>query len=199
MAVTDYATLAPLKHALNIPESDTAEDDALNRVLVSASRGIDRATGRRFYRDDAATAKVFPVQGRALFAPEGFLLMLDDIATTAGLVVEAGTAAGGYTSVVGYEPYPLDPDPGWPVDGLLRDRMWPQGPMARVRVTAVWGWPDVPDDIVQATLLLAARLHRRKDSPEGIAGSAEWGLIRVSRTDPDVGALIAPFIRPGIA
>jgi hypothetical protein len=28
-------------------------------------------------------------------------------------------------------------------------------------------------------------------------GSAEWGVVRLSRRDPDVWNLIEPFIRPG--
>ncbi|WET79239.1 phage gp6-like head-tail connector protein [Amycolatopsis sp. QT-25] len=197
MAETVYATLAPLKKALNIPATDTSEDDDLARHLATASRGIDRVCGRRFYRDDTATAKTFPIVGRTLFAPEGNLLLTGDIATPGGVVVEDGYAYGTFTPVTQFELSPLAPEPGWPHTGVATDRMWPHGATGRVRVTAVWGWPEVPDDIVQATLLQAARLYRRKDSPEGISGSAEWGLIRVSRTDPDVAALISPFVLPG--
>jgi hypothetical protein len=64
----------------------------------------------------------------------------------------------------------------------------------RVRVTARWGWPSVPDGVAQAAALLAARLYRRKDSPEGVLGSSEWGAVRVARFDPDVEGLIAPYI-----
>jgi hypothetical protein len=41
------------------------------------------------------------------------------------------------------------------------------------------------------------RLFRRKDSPEGVTGSAEWGVVRLSRRDPDVWVLIEPYILPG--
>jgi hypothetical protein len=47
--------------------------------------------------------------------------------------------------------------------------------------------------------LLAARFYRRKDSPQGVLGNAEWGFARVSRVDPDVEALISPFLIPVIA
>ncbi|MDX2921298.1 hypothetical protein PV370_25695, partial [Streptomyces sp. NE06-03C] len=68
---------------------------------------------------------------------------------------------------------------------------------AGVQVTARWGWPAVPDEIVQATLIQAARLYKRKDSPEGVTGSAEWGVVRLSRRDPDVWALIEHYVLPG--
>jgi hypothetical protein len=55
----------------------------------------------------------------------------------------------------------------------------------------------VPDEVVQATLLQAGRLYRRKDSPEGVTGSADWGMVRLPRLDPDVMALIEPYMLPG--
>ena len=64
----------------------------------------------------------------------------------------------------------------------------------RLRVTARWGWPAVPDQVVEAAKLLAVRLYRRKDSPQGVLGSSEWGVTRVSAVDPDVEALICPFV-----
>jgi hypothetical protein len=66
----------------------------------------------------------------------------------------------------------------------------------RLQVTALWGWPAVPDEIEQATALYAARLYRRKDSPQGVIGGGDFGPVRVSRIDPDVEALIAPFVIP---
>lgn len=55
----------------------------------------------------------------------------------------------------------------------------------RVR-TASYHAPDV----VQATLLLAARLYKRRLSPEGVAGWEDVGAVRVVPRDPDVDRLI---------
>ncbi|MFC8456442.1 hypothetical protein ACFUJ0_06100 [Streptomyces sp. NPDC057242] len=66
-----------------------------------------------------------------------------------------------------------------------------------MRVGTRFGWPAVPDDITEAALIQAARLYRRKDSPEGVTGSAEWGVVRLSRRDPDVWNLIDPYVLPG--
>ena len=63
----------------------------------------------------------------------------------------------------------------------------------QVRVTGAWGWPGVPDEVSQATLLQASRLFNRRKSPEGITGNAEWGLVRVTRVDPDVASLLQPY------
>ena len=189
MADALYATLAELKAARGITGS--SEDGALTRVLTSASRAIDRRTARRFWPDDEATARVYGVTGRV--TPDGRLL-IDDVGTLDDLLVESGSGTS-WSEVTDYE---TGPDNallrGMPVTELAG--YWP-GP--RVRVTARWGWPAVPDEIHEATLILANRLYMRKDTPEGMKGSAEWGAIRMSRTDPDVEALIGPYRLPKFA
>jgi hypothetical protein len=85
---------------------------------------------------------------------------------------------------------------GWAIETLERvDSTWPVWGSTRVRVTATWGWPAVPDPIKDACLLLAARLFRRKDSPEGVTGFSDLGAIRVSRYDADYDNAIAPYVR----
>ncbi|MER8042713.1 phage gp6-like head-tail connector protein [Streptomyces sp. NPDC094032] len=193
---TDYATVATLREMLNVPADDTSRDSLLTRALASAARGIDTATGRRFYLDDTASARVYRLTGRTLCDGDGERLLVDDIGAPSGLVVETGTA-GAWSAVTDYETTPDNAHArGRPVTGLLRPSSWGEG-TTRVRVTARWGWPAVPDEIQQATLLQAARLYRRKDSPEGVTGSAEWGVVRLSRRDPDVWALIEHYIAPG--
>lgn len=46
---------------------------------------------------------------------------------------------------------------------------------------------------VSCVLLQMSRLYRRKDSPEGIVGSNDFGSIRVTRFDPDIEAMAAPL------
>lgn len=193
----EYATLSELKRALTIQDDDTSSDDLLNTALAAASRGIDTATGRRFYLDSSATARVYKPGGRTACTDSGERLLVDDIGTATGLVVETGSG-GSWTATTSYETGPDNAIVrGRPVTNLtLTAGTWGSG-LARVRVTAKWGWPAVPDEITQACLIQAARLFRRKDSPEGVTGSAEWGVVRLSRRDPDVWALIEHYIVPG--
>ncbi|WP_327180458.1 phage gp6-like head-tail connector protein (plasmid) [Streptomyces sp. NBC_01335] len=189
----EYAELADLKSNLNVESEDTTRDAMLQAVLAAASRGIDTSTGRRFWLDEEPTARTFRVGGRVVRGDDGGeRLLLDDVGA-APVLVEAGSASS-WAAVPDYE---TGPDNalvrGRPITSLTAGS-WPAG---RVRVTARWGWPQVPDEIRQATLIQAARLYRRKDSPEGVAGSAEWGVMRLSRRDPDVWALIEHFILPG--
>jgi hypothetical protein len=68
---------------------------------------------------------------------------------------------------------------------------------ATVQVTAAWGWATYPDPVVEAALIQASRIFRRKNSPEGVLGGFDqFGAVRVStRIDPDVAALLSPYQR----
>lgn len=194
----EYATLDELKKARRSNANDNLDDGPLKDRLTEASRAIDRKTGRRFWLDDTATPRSFNPRGRVTL--DGRFLV-DDIGSTDNLLVEIG-AGTSWTEVVDYETSPENAlVRGDPITALVRVNgscYWGAGPQ-RVRITARWGWPATPEEIRLATLLLANRLYLRKDSPEGVAGSAEWGVIRLSRWDPDVEALIGPFVLPGIA
>ncbi|MFF0295552.1 phage gp6-like head-tail connector protein [Kitasatospora sp. NPDC004614] len=198
MAVTDYVTLADIKEALKIENSDATRDNLLGKAIRAASRGIDRACGRRFYRDDNATPRTYSLHSRVTYDEWGALLVVDDLSTTEGLIVETGTG-GAWTATTRYDTFPENAGAdGWAITGLRQPYgYWGFGPTSRVRVTARWGWPAVPDDVAQAALTQAMRLFRRKDSPEGVTGSAEWGVVRLSRRDPDVWNLIEPYVLSG--
>lgn len=195
-----YGTVAALKRRLNIPAADTTADDLLQAALAAASRGIDRATGRRdggFGLDTEATTRTYSTTGRVARCDDGALLLVDDIGSATGLLVETGSG-GTYAPITGYETSPDNAlADGRPITGLLRVLGSWGTATTRVRVTARHGWPAVPDDITEAALIQATRLYRRKDSPEGVTGSAEWGVVRLSRRDPDVWNLIEPFVLPG--
>ncbi|OSZ58671.1 hypothetical protein OQI_20405 [Streptomyces pharetrae CZA14] len=193
----EYVTLAELKAQLQIEPSDTSRDADLNRARTAASRSIDRTTGRRFWLDPQPVRRTFTPGGRIVRGDDGELFLLDDIGSEDGLVVETGSGTS-WSAVTEYETSPDNAlADGRPITGLRRVLgTWGMA-TSRLRVTARFGWPVVPDDINQAALLQATRLFKRKDSPEGIIGSAEWGVRNLSRRDPDVWALIEPFIIPG--
>lgn len=192
----EYADLGTAKLQLGLDNTDDTRDVLLQQALTAASRSIDRATGRRFWLDGAAVQRVYRPHGRTVVEDDGTVLIVDDIGDTTGLVVETGSGSS-WSAVTHWEAVPDNAlTLGRPVTGLLRMGGWVYG-LNRVRVTAKFGWPAVPDEIVQATLIQANRLFKRKDSPEGITGSAEWGVVRLSRRDPDVWNLIEPYVLPG--
>jgi hypothetical protein len=192
-----YTDLPTVKAGLGKTTADD-RDDLIEQAIAAASRAIDQRCGRRFYAEQTATARTFPIVGGTYYDDLDQVLLIDDVATATDLAVATG-GTGNWTTVTGWETGPdnalaysqpitqIRASAGWlPVTG-------------RVQVTARWGWPAVPDGVAQAALLLAARLYRRKDSPQGVLGSADWGTIRVSRFDPDVDALLEPYILPGFA
>lgn len=188
---TRYATLARLKASLKLTADD--RDELLMEALDVASRQLDATAHRRFWLDPAPTVRTYRTTGRIVPGDDGDALLVDDVADATGLVVELRTGPGDvWEAVTDYE---LAPDnalaDGRPVTMLRRWRGWHHD---RARVTGLHGWPAVPPEVAMACRMQALRLYRRKDSPEGVLGSAEWGMARVARVDPDVAALIADYI-----
>ncbi|WP_199548939.1 hypothetical protein [Streptomyces sp. N35] len=174
-----------------------------NSGVLAAGPGPGRSLARYRPRHRAPllsghepVARTFRTAGQTECGTDGERLLVPDIGHTIGMVVEVGTT-GSLTAVTDNETGPdnalLD---GCPVTSFLRLSGGWGGGTTRVRVTARWGWPTVPDEVVRATLIQAARLSRRKDFPEGVTGSAEWGVVRLSRIDPNVYALVKHFVLP---
>lgn len=181
-----YVTVDQVKDSMQIKNSRQDNQIALN--VVAASRAIDRRCGQSFFRDAAATTREVDGFGRVVARSGGAILLTPPIATASGLLVSGVTT-------VEYGPSACL-EQGMPITEL-RGTSWNR--YLRYLVTAVWGWPSVPPEIESAALLQATRLTRRPASPEGVAGSAEWGLVRIPNLDPDVRALCEPYRLPGIA
>lgn len=185
----EYATLTELKAALRI--TDTADDTELQSKLTSASRRVEKDTGRRFWLDSVTSARVYTPHHQEL-------LTVDDFSTATGLIVAVGRNTS--WSTVDSNSYNLLPENA-EVDGKAVETLqrvygcWPLWEGQQVQVTAKWGWPAIPEEIKNATILLAARLFRRKDSPEGIKGFGDMGVVRVSRYDSDYDNLISEFVK----
>lgn len=189
-----YAGISDVKEFLGIESSNIQNDQNIERAIDAAEKLIERTTGRVFTLSASATARTFAT------SPCETDLIIDDVGTLTGLVVETGTFGSSTWDTVADTDYEVGPvnaiARGVPVTVVLRPSGWGTG-NSRVRVTAKWGWPEVPADVIQATILQAVRLLKRKDSPGGVYGSADWGLIRVSKVDPDVMALVQHFMIPG--
>lgn len=56
------------------------------------------------------------------------------------------------------------------------------------------------ENIVHGAVMLAARVHRRRNSPAGVDSFSELGPVYVQRNDPDVAQLleIGQFERPKV-
>lgn len=197
----EYVSLDLLKAQITMKPGVIDRDELLQLALDTAHEDVNEHCGRRFHLDTTATARTFRIADRIAAGPDGQTLIVDDIGSITGLVVETGSAAS--WSVMAASFYEFAPEnafvqnPPRPITGLLLGGgAWPDV-LSRVRVTARWGWPAVPAKVREATLIQATRLYGRRNSPEGVLGSADWGAVRVARVDPDVEAMLAHFVLPG--
>lgn len=179
MALGDpYATLDDLKTYLSMQE-DSRFDTSLTQALESVSEEIEQYCNRQFNKAVGATARVFPIY------VSGHVIV-DDFYDATGLVVETSTDGGAtWTTVAasGYELHPLngmvDGQPGWPYNKIKPiGTTFPRG--GRMRITPPgWGWNAVPAPVKQSSLIMAGATFQIKDAPFGVAGSDQWGSIRV--------------------
>lgn len=197
-----YGTLAELKTALGI--TDATRDTALTSELNTASEMIDNMCGRgagAFNAAGALSTRLVRTQGNTYVGDYGSELVIPGVGDATGMIIEVGDGTS-FATFGGA--YGTGPDNalalGQPIT-VLRSPYTSWSAYTYTRVTARFGWPGgvTPYSVTKAALLLANRMYRRKDSPEGVIGSAEWGGIRVSRTDPDVAALLSTYMLPGFA
>ena len=183
-----YTTTALVKASLGIPLAATAEDTAIQAAIDAAEALIDNYTGRTF---ETVT------ESRTYLPRTASVVDVDDIATASGLVIKTDedqdgtfettlTVTTDYVIVKNAAPFRLitNVNRGWPLSLYGRPT---------IEITATWGYgTSVPDNIKQAALLMATRLFQRKASPLGFQAGAisEFGPVRISRTDPDVAALL---------
>jgi hypothetical protein len=195
MAITNgYATLAQVKAALRI--TDSVDDALLEMAIESGSRAIDGYANRNFYSSGSAV--------RVFTPSDSFVTEIDDLIslTTLKTMTDDDSAFDTTWSATDYQLEPLNGR----VDGLITsftsiravgDYLFSQFEQeATVQVTGVWGWSAVPISVTQATVIQASRIYKRLDSPLGVAGVSDIGIMRISnRLDPDVAQLVDPFRR----
>jgi len=176
--------------------------DVLEKAINTASRAIDDfcGVGRKFWLDNTPIARDFRVR-------EPNIAWVYDIGDLTGLKIETDDVGDGSFlttwSSTDYDlsPFQEDTDKAhtWYRIHAI-GRQFPVNSIRRtLRVTAKWGWSAVPDQIKQATLMKANILVLRKDSPYGVAGFSEYGVVRLNRSeDPEITRLIAPFVRSNV-
>lgn len=190
---TRYAMVAELKSWLGI--GDAVDDAVLGSCLDEASRDIEGDTHRVFYPSAAGTVRYFT-------AVRSGLVLIDDVVTVTAVATD-GDGDRVYESAWAATDYDLLPLNA-AADGLPYDQVavapqggyaFPAGLRAGVKITGTWGWPSVPDGIHRACILRAAWLFKRSGSPLGTTGTAELGIQRVGRFDPDYDRLVQKFAR----
>lgn len=194
MAVTNaYCTLADVKAALRI--TDTIDDSLIESSINSASRMIDQYCNRYFYLGLAGEVRYYQ-------ATDGFICLIDDLqvltqlrtSSTNPLIFDTTWSSSDYQLMNpnqrangAYAPYYSITA----TDNYLFP-VWAE--MALVEVTGTYGWASTPEPIKFAAIIQASRLFKRLESPLGVAGVSDMGIMRVgANIDGDVAQLINPF------
>ncbi|MBQ1061326.1 hypothetical protein [Micromonospora sp. C41] len=182
----DYLTDTEAADFVRAPGVDLAD---LATWCTAASRAIDKRCNRQFGQVDTLTARTYRRPAVYDVVSGLWLLEIDDVQDVTGMTV-GGTALASSGAT-------LLPDNAV-LDGRPYERLgfadYPDGP---VIVAAVFGWTEVPAQVVGATKLQVSRWSSRRDSPYGIAGSPENGseLRLLARLDPDVSTTLAGLAR----
>jgi hypothetical protein len=197
--VNGYASLSEVKAAARI--TDNIDDSLLELSIESASRDLDAYTERVFYSTGAtAVARVYIPQ-------DIYLVETDDIISVTTLKSDS-TGNGTFDVTWASTDFQLEPLNGraggidTPATRIraIGDYLWPvyeprnvNSNQASVQVTGVFGFASVPIAIKQATILAALRAYKRYESPTGVLGFSDIGVVRIGRLDPDVQRLVDPY------
>ena len=200
MAIANgYASLSQIKAALRIPTGDATDDALLEMAVESASRLIDAYCGRNFLLGGTAT--------RYYNTDDPYVVQIDD-ARSISAVRTSSSENGVFDISFNMTPRtgdiqaePINDYVGglvWPFTRLraIGDYVFPVDKENTVEVTAVFGFPNIPVTVTQATILQSSRIFARLQSPLGVAGFGDMGIMRVGRSlDPDVSQLIEGYRR----
>ena len=197
--VNGYATLADVKAAARI--TDTIDDGLLEIAIESSSRDIDAYTERVFYSTGATAVT------RVYIPQDIYLVETDDIISVTSLKTDS-SGDGTFDITWAASDYQLEPlngraggiDTPFTRIRAIGDYLWPvyeprnvNSNQASVQVTGVFGFASIPAAIKQATILASLRAYKRYESPTGVLGFSDIGVVRVGRLDPDVERLVSPY------
>lgn len=171
-----YLDLGELKSALKV--EDRESDDQLIRAIGAASRFIERYCNDLFAPDDVATPRLFqPGDGRRL--------TVGSFASPVGVTVRVDHTDDGTWDDLSAEQWVPEklmhrnlPDSPYDTIAAASPLRWPDGRDTRggryrvrglVEVTARWGWPETPDDVVEACQVLAAGMWQARTAKGGFA------------------------------
>lgn len=186
-----YTTVDDVKAYLGI--TNTNYDDEIAADVAAAARWIDENCDQIFYETDVETRGYIPqnpgyciTDGISEFvslnAQESIWVRDSDFMLEPLNAAAQGRPFNAIRTIARPFIFTLSQIPaGW------------AGFDGRVYVTAKFGWPAVPNQIVQANKIMAARYFHRRNAPLGvIAFSTEVGF-RMAGADADAAGLISAF------
>lgn len=200
MTITNgYCTLAEFKIDQNITSTNSSDDTVIEQKIESASREIDRMTGRRFWVDVVDATRYYTAA-----SPEA--VRVDDLVSITSLATDYGTRDYGYDIVsTAYDLLPYNAPLLAEAEPYREIRMIPYYTQyyfytvsRGVRVVGKFGYPSIPKAIHDACLIAAAaKYHQRFGENAGTSATitaagvvitpkfgfpdAAWNLIKSYR------------------
>jgi hypothetical protein len=176
--------------------TDVMDDATIESIITAASRWIDGYCGRRFYTTGTDETRYFDADSSRLLVTPIEILSITSLATD-----EAGDRLYSTTWAAG--DYELEPsESGVDGHGYRQIRITPNGAHAfprgykTVKIVGKFGWSSsTPADVREACLLESIRLFKRMDAPFGAIAGGAYGQMTPLQADPDVAALLEPYVR----
>lgn len=191
--VNGYVTRDNVQQALGLGTATLVPDsEEIDQVITSVSRAIDDYCGRFFYS----------VAGTVTFTADNYLFLpIVDFSAVTSIKTDEDNDGTPEITLAANTDFRLATNktvPGWPFTGIqitsFGTHTLPRGVTEGVEVIGTRGWPAIPEPVKAAALLQCSRIHARRQSPYGVAGSPEGGIVRLlSRLDPDVELMLRPY------
>ena len=199
-----YTDLSTFKSYLGNNVVVSASDTLASMAVTAASRAIDAYCNRSFWLDASATPRRYTPKHLTRIDFD------DDLGSTSDLVIATDASGDGTFettwSVSDFELLPVNAPYGvkeaepWTGMQAVGGKTLPWlvntwlTRYDRVQITGHWGWPAVPDLVVQACLIKAAAIYHRRNTPQGIAAFGDFAAVRISRQqDPDVAEMLEDY------
>ncbi len=200
-----YTSVEEIKDRLGI--TDTASDLQLELAVMAAARAIEGMCGRFFYQvAETRTYKPYDI----------YELPVDDLVSVTtlkcdqdndGVYEQTWTQGVDFQLVIGEDEFAVNASGESRPYSIVRaisagggkifPFTWEFSRLDPIQITGVWGWPAVPYAVKMAAQQVAGELFKLKDSPFGIAGTSEFGTVRLPRAgNPYITRLLCPYINP---
>lgn len=177
-------------------------------AIEIASRWVERHTGRQFHETDPSGS---PTASARYFDAVGRRVTIDDCQSITLVETDTGDDGTYATTVTAYQALPVGGRDNLlgsvPYTSLisLSTSVWPCENYRKgaVKVTGLWGWTAVPDDVKRATAIFAQDLLRDSETNYGgLQVDTQNGVVIGSRVPSRVLLLLEPFVRlsraPGV-
>lgn len=187
-----YTTVSLLKTYLG---ATTSNDDTLLTALIARAQAIIDAYCQRTFEASANTSKTFDADrdtdGAWLYLDED-LASINTVTNGDGDVLTASTE---------YMTEPRNRTPYFAIKLISQSGLswtWTTAPENAITISGKWAYSTTaPDDIVHATLRLAAYLYRQRDNAADLDRPMYVGnaTILPSQLPSDIKTILAPYRR----